>query len=103
MNEQVYNENIEATEMVPVETEEVYEEPKATGGNGLKILMGVCGLVAAAGAVAWHKTKDKREQKQIERLEKKGYVIYKDEPVEIEAEIVDETDANEVDSENEEI
>lgn len=103
MNEQVYNENIEATELVPETTEEVYEESKATGGNGLKILMGVCGLVAAAGAVVWHKTKDKREQKQIERLEKKGYVVFKDEPVEVEAEIIDETDANDVDSENEEI
>lgn len=81
-------ENNEAAEL------EVYEEPVKTG-NGIagKLAVGIGIAVAGATAFVWHKTKAKREQRAIRKLEKKGYVIYKDEPtevVEVEAEVVSE-------------
>lgn len=79
-------ENNEATEV------EINEEPIETG-NGIvgKIAVGVVAAVVGAGAFAWYKTKAKREERTIRKLEKKGYVITKEEPVvEVEAEIVSE-------------
>lgn len=68
-------ETYEATEMVPAEYN---EEPESTG-NGIvgKIAIGVGLAVAGAGAFVWHKTKAKREERTIRKLEKKGYVISK--------------------------
>lgn len=81
-------ENNEATEL------EVYEE-SAKSGNGIagKIAIGVVAAAAGVGALVWHKTKAKREERAIRKLEKKGYVIYKDQPeeaIEVEAEVVSE-------------
>ena len=80
-------ENNEATEV------EINEEPIETG-NGVvgKIAIGIGLAVAGAGAFVWHKTKAKREERTIRKLEKKGYVITKDAPVvEVEAEPVSES------------
>lgn len=57
---------------------EYYEEPETTG-NGIvgKIAIGAVAAVVGAGAFVYYKTKDKREQRTIRKLEKKGYVISK--------------------------
>ena len=77
---------------------EVYDmEPEVSGGGIVKVL-GVIGGLAAAGAAALYLTKDKREAKQIAKLEKKGYVVLtpkeveecEEEAEEFEGEIVDE-------------
>lgn len=66
---------MEKNENEAVETEQVIEVTETSSGSGLgKVLLAV-GSVAAVGAVLWHKTKDKREARQIKKLEKKGYVI----------------------------
>ena len=64
--------NYEATEA------EYYEEP-VEAGNGIvsKIAIGAVAAVVGAGAFIYYKTKDKREQRTIRKLEKKGYVISK--------------------------
>ena len=60
-------------------------EPECSGGKGKGILagLGFVGIVTAVGAVVIHKTKDKREQKTIERLRKNGYVIFKEDECEV--------------------
>lgn len=77
--------NYEATEA------EYYEEPVETG-NGVvgKIAIGAVAAVVGAGAFIYYKTKDKREQRTIRKLEKKGYVISKQIDVVEESEPVSE-------------
>lgn len=92
MNEEMMTmvEEIENNEVTDVE---VYEEP-AKSGNGIvgKIVVGTAVAVAGVGALVWHKTKAKREERTIRKLEKKGYVISKvqDDVIEVEAEVVSE-------------
>lgn len=80
-----------ATTMV---ADDVVTEESGKGGFG-KVLLG---LSVAAGVVGlvWHKTKDKREQRAIEKLRKKGYEI-----IEPEEEVEDDEieDAEYVESE----
>ena len=67
-------------EFVENEDIEVYDEPKKSGSK-----LGVLAVIAAVvggTAVYLHATKGKREAKRIEKLRKKGYVVY--EPVEAE-------------------
>lgn len=81
-----------ATTMISEVADDVVTEESGKGGFG-KVLLG---LSVAAGVVGlvWHKTKDKREQRAIEKLRKKGYEIIEPEEVveddEIEAEYVEE-------------
>lgn len=80
-----------ATTMISEVADDVVTEESGKGGFG-KVLLG---LSVAAGVVGlvWHKTKDKREQRAIEKLRKKGYeIIEPEEEVEddeIEAEYVE--------------
>ena len=75
MNEMLTDETGEEMEIY-----ELYEEP--SGGILSKAIVGVVGsAIAAVGTVAIVKNKDKikqwREEKKIQKLEKKGYVITK--------------------------
>lgn len=66
-----------------IEDVTVYEMEPETSGGGLVKILAVVGLgVAAAGAALWHKNKDKIEEKNIEKLRKKGYLVYKADEVE---------------------
>lgn len=63
------------TVFVTDEEIEVYEEPKKKSRSGLGVLAAVAAV--AGGVLLYrHCTKDKREQKNIKKLRKKGYVIY---------------------------
>ena len=82
-----------ATTMISEVADDVVTEESGKGGFG-KVLLG---LSVAAGVVGlvWYKTKDKREQRAIEKLRKKGYEIIEPEDFlevddEIEAEYVEE-------------
>lgn len=67
-------ETYETAEMVPVE----YNEESESTGNGIVGKIAIVGTaVACAGAFVWYKTKAKREERAIRKLEKKGYVISK--------------------------
>lgn len=93
MNEELkVMEEIENNE---VNDAEYHEEPVNTG-NGVvgKVVFGVVAAAAGVTALVLHKTKDKREQRTIRNLEKKGYVISKV--------IADQTDEAEPVSESDE-
>lgn len=80
------SEEIKNIEMGTENTEDVtvYEMEPETSGGGLVKILAVVGLgVAAAGAALWHKNKDKIEEKNIEKLRKKGYLVYKADEVEV--------------------
>ena len=81
-------ETYEETNMIPAE----YNEESESTGNGVvgKIAIGIGLAVAGAGAFVWHKTKAKREERTIRKLEKKGYVISK---VVEETKVIDESEA----------
>lgn len=71
---------------------EVHDEPIEETGNGIlgKVIIGL-GIAVAATAAVLYKTKDKREAKQIKKLEKKGYVITKQADI-VEAEVLNDDD-----------
>lgn len=64
-------EEIATTMISEVGDDEVTEE--SNGGFG-KVFLGLA-VAAGVGGLLWHKTKDKREQRAIEKLRKKGYEI----------------------------
>ena len=70
-------EEIATTMINEVSDDEVTEE--SNGGFG-KIFLGLA-VAAGVGGLLWHKTKDKREQRAIEKLRKKGYEIIEPEEV----------------------
>lgn len=56
---------------------EVFNDTERSGGGIVgKIVIGTLIAGVTAAAVAYHKTKDKREAKKIEKLRAKGYKIY---------------------------
>lgn len=62
-------------------TDVVYDDTEDTGSGLGKLLIGA-GVVAVAGVAAFvYKNRAKFEEKKIERLRKKGYVIYKEDEV----------------------
>lgn len=62
------------------DVDDVNEETDNSSGQVLAIL-GIGALAIGAGVAAFIYTqRDKIEQKRIEKLRKKGYVIYKEEP-----------------------
>lgn len=85
-------EEITTTTISEVSDDEVTEE--SNGGFG-KVFLGLA-VAAGVGGLLWHKTKDKREQRAIEKLRKKGYEI-----IEPEEEVEDDEieDAEHVESE----
>lgn len=73
------NEIMEIEELAAEEAMEVYEVVEnSKGGLVATIVVGGLALIGATAALI-HKNKDKIEAKQVERLRKKGYVIYKPE------------------------
>lgn len=73
MNEEIIN-----TEVTDLEMCEDYE----TSGSGLgKIVGGIALIAGAAVAGLAYKNKAKLEERKIEKLRKKGYVIYKEEDI----------------------
>lgn len=95
MNEEMMT-VVEEIENDEVKEVEVCEEPVETG-NGIvgKIVVGAIVAGAGVGALIWHKTKAKREERAIRKLEKKGYVIYKtqdEEVIDVEPEVISEQD-----------
>lgn len=71
-NENIYTEfeEIEGGEEIMMETEE------RSGGFGKIAVVGGLAAIAGGVAFAWKKTKDKREQRQVEKLREKGYAVY---------------------------
>lgn len=91
---EVIEENIELMEP------EVYEmEPEEESGIGLgKLALGTA-LVAGGIGVLCYKFRDKIEKRRVEKLRKKGYVVLEPEEDIIEAEVVDDFDDFEEESE----
>lgn len=85
-------EEIAATMISEVSDDEVTEE--SNGGFG-KVFLSLA-VAAGVGGLLWHKTKDKREQRAIEKLRKKGYEIIEPEDF---FEVDDEIEAEYVESE----
>ena len=85
-------EEITTTTISEVSDDEVTEE--SNGGFG-KVFLGLA-VAAGVGGLLWHKTKDKREQRAIEKLRKKGYEIIEPEDF---LEVDDEIEAEYVESE----
>ena len=78
-------EEITTATISEVSDDEVTEE--SNGGFG-KVFLGLA-VAAGVGGLLWHKTKDKREQRVIEKLRKKGYEIIVPEEVVEDDEIED--------------
>ena len=81
----MYEEKFENQEM---DTEiEVYEDQYESEESGKGMLgraaLVLGGAVAAGLAAVWHFTKDKREEHNVKKLEKKGYIVTRPQPVEI--------------------
>ena len=73
--EEIRNENVNDVEE---EIEEVNAETEESGTAGLAIVI-TAGFALVSGIAALiYKNRDKFEEKRIERLRKKGYVIYKE-------------------------
>lgn len=79
------NENI----MLEEENVETYEETENSGHGGLTLVAGVI-LVGGAVAGILYKNRKKLEARKIEKLRKKGYVIY--DPTEEDDSVSDETE-----------
>lgn len=81
-------EEIRNFEEVTNETMEVAQEAVNSGNGVLGYILGGL-VVAGVTAFVAHKTKDKLEAKKIEKLRKKGYVIYKAEEEDFESDDAD--------------
>lgn len=96
------NMNENEVKELELETTEVCEdyEPECAGGGFGKLAAGI-GFVAVAGLTAVViKNKKKLEERKIERLRKKGYVIYRTEEVKEIQEVDDDFDEEDVSEEN---
>ena len=64
------------------DVEDVNEETNNSGVQTL-VILGVGALAIGAGVAAWLYTqRDKIEQKKVEKMRKKGYIVYKPESIE---------------------
>lgn len=99
MNENIntnYEEVLENITEVEVDDAPIYVDAVTSSNKGIGVLIAVGVAATAAAAVGiWRATKDKREERQIRKLEKKGYVITKsnknDGPIDADYAEVDET------------
>ena len=96
MEPEVIDENIDETEL------EVYEmEPEEESGVGLgKFVLGAALVAGGIGALCY-KFRGKIEERRVEKLKKKGYVVIEpvDEDIVIDAEDVDDIEESEKESE----
>ena len=76
MEEEIFEGTIEN------DVEDVNEETNNSGAQALVILGVVAFSIGAGVAALLYTQRDKIEQKKVERLRKKGYVIYKPESIE---------------------
>lgn len=72
-------EEIRNYEEVTEQAMEMAQEVEPSGKGVIGFVAGAAVLVGGAVVLYAHKTKDKREAKQVEKLRKKGYVIYEPE------------------------
>ena len=89
MNEETNNtlEEIETTNEV-----EVCDEPEENSGSSIGLIVAGAVALIAGAAFVLHKTKAKREEYLIKKLEKKGYTIYKTDVVYDESEVSESED-----------
>lgn len=73
---EVRNENYEGVENNAMDNQN-YESESSGGGLAAKIVAGIGIGLVGAGIAYYHKTKDKREAKQVDKLKKKGYTVLK--------------------------
>ena len=98
MNEEIKNEMENEITAVNAEVMEPEETGEETGGFIGKLAIGVVGVGVVATTIYSnrHRIKEWHEKKQVERLQKKGYVISKREDfadiIEIEGNDVEETE-----------
>ena len=76
MEEEIFEGTIEN------DVEDVNEDPNNSGAQALVILGVGAFAIGASIAALLYTQRDKIEQKKVERLRKKGYVIYKPESIE---------------------
>ena len=90
-------------EIMDVETEEVMDtvtdskENKDNGSIGIFVAGAVIAGIGAIATIAW-KNRDKLEERRIEKLRKKGYIVYRPQVEAAEDEIVDD-ETNETEEE----
>lgn len=73
---------------------EDYDYECAGGGLGkIMLAVGALGIAALGGII--YKNKDKIEARKVEKLRKKGYVIYKEDEVQAIVQVDDETEVEE--------
>lgn len=98
--EEIMNNEINTIE--EVQTDELYAATEESNDGVLgKVLIGL-GVIAVVGVAAWvHKNKDKLEAKRIAKLEKKGYVITRPEPIDVDFTVADDDQDKPVKNEEE--
>lgn len=69
---------MDENKFVETTVEEIATE-NVSGGSFVGLVLGLAGGVVGLTAVALHLTKEKREQRAIDKLQKKGYVVYRPE------------------------
>lgn len=76
---------------------EDYDYECAGGGLGkIMLAVGALGIAALGGII--YKNKDKIEARKVEKLRKKGYVIYKEDEVQAIVQVDDETEVEEAET-----
>lgn len=70
-------------ELQEIEATEDYESERSGGGFGKLLGAGLIAGIVAAGVVAYKKVQPKLESRKVEKLRKKGYVIYKEDECEV--------------------
>ena len=78
-----------------------YDDYDCTGGRKGNFVVGTAIALGAAAlcGFAYHKCKDKLEERKINRLRNKGYVIFKEEDCEVR--VMEETEVEELETETE--
>ena len=80
-------------EIENTEIEEMDDEVVESGGGLGKIVVGIGVVAAGALAALAYKNKAKLEERRIEKLRKKGYVVYKEDEDDDLEELPEDTDS----------